>query len=414
MNILRILITAAAMFSFLLPYASLAQQAPAAKEAAPARAMRAPLPVSPEVSPDRRVTFRLSAPQATEVLLNGDWPDGRNIKMSKNNEGVWSVTAGPLAPELWGYTFSVDGVQTLDPGNTNVKRDGRRYDNILLISGTESELYELKDVPHGTVSMEWYPSPLLKLAARRMYIYTPPGYKTGNQRYPVLYLLHGGGGDEDAWNTLGRASVIMDNLIGQGKAKPMIVVMPNGNDSQVVAQGFALADPPARAPMRAAPARSRAAAPSGPSLPQEGGFADSILADIVPYVEKNYRVVANKDNRALAGLSMGGLHTIAAGFPNTDKFGYIGVFSSGTASESNDQLLERTGAFFKKPEQTNKNLKLLWIGVGATDIAHPHTQNLLELCNKYGIKYEHLETPGGHTWFNWRIYLGKFAPKLFN
>ena len=193
----------------------------------------------------------------------------------------------------------------------------------------------------------------------------------------------------------------------------MIVVMPNGNDNQIVSQGYALGQPPARAPMPAgAPGAARGAAPSGPALPQSG-FAFSIVPDIVPWVEKHYRVMPGAANRAIAGLSMGGLHTIAAAFPNTDKFAYIGIFSSGPAPSNNDVLVNGTGGFFQKPAQTNKNVKLLWIGVGKTDIALPNTKNLLEQLDKAGIKYEYRETPGGHTWFNWRIYLGEFAPKLF-
>ncbi len=410
----RTIIAAAVCLILLASGLALGQPAPGAAAQAPPRAGMPGMqgPPSPQILPDRRVTFNLYAPKAAEVTLNGDWENGANIKMTKDSEGVWSVTVGPLEPELWGYTFNVDGVRTLDPRNSNVKRDGARYDNILLIPGPGSELYELKDVPHGTVAQVWYPSPALKLAARRMYIYTPPGYESGSQRYPVLYLLHGGGGDEDAWNTMGRASVILDNLIAQGKARPMIVVMPNGNDNQIVSQGYALGQPPARAPMPAGAAAARGGAPAGPALPQSG-FAFSIVPDIVPWVEKHYRVAPGAANRAIAGLSMGGLHTIAAAFPNTDKFAYIGIFSSGPAPSNNDVLINGTGGFFQKPDQTNKNVRLLWIGVGKTDIALPNTKNLLEQLDKAGIKYEYRETPGGHTWFNWRIYLGEFAPKLF-
>ena len=196
-----------------------------------------PRVVSPEVKPDNTVTFRLRAPNATEVILSGDWPDGRNVKMVKDNDGVWSATVGPLTPELWGYTFSVNGVSTLDPGNANIRRDGTRYANIFFIDGPFSQNYQIRDIPHGNVNMVWYNSPTLKLK-RRMYVYTPAGYEGGKQRYPVLYLLHGAGGDEDAWFNMGRASLIMDGLIDDKKAKPMIVVMTNGNGNQQMAPGF--------------------------------------------------------------------------------------------------------------------------------------------------------------------------------
>ena len=180
--------------------------------------------------------------------------------MTKDESGVWSTTIGPLAPQLWGYWFLVDGVKALDPNNGETQRDGSRYDNLLMISGPESEWWDFKDVPHGTVQAVWYPSPTLKMTSRRMTVYMPPGYEASTQKYPVLYLLHGGGGDEDAWLTMGRANIIMDNLIAAGKAKPMIVVMPNGNAAQSVSQGFGFGPTPA--PQSVAGARA-AADPGG-------------------------------------------------------------------------------------------------------------------------------------------------------
>src|SRR5215831_4292082 len=222
-----------------------AAQQPAAAPQPGATARPAP-PRSPEIHPDRTVTFRFLAPKASEVTLNGSWDSGTNLKMTKDDAGIWSTTNGPLAPQLWGYWFTVDGVKALDPNNAETQRDGARYDNLLMISGPESEWWDFKDVPHGTVQALWYPSPTLKLASRRMMVYTPPGYETSGQKYPVLYLLHGGGGDEDAWLTMGRANIIMDNLIAAGKAAAMIVVMPNGNAAQAVSQGYGFGPTPAR------------------------------------------------------------------------------------------------------------------------------------------------------------------------
>ena len=215
-------------------------QAPGAPGQAPAgrRGMQAmPRLVSPEIKADNTVIFRLRAPNATDVIVNGDWPEGRGVKMAKDNEGVWSATVGPLTPELWGYTFSVNGVTVLDSSNGNIRRDGARFANIFIIDGSFSANYQVRDIPHGNVNMVWYNSPTLKLN-RRMYVYTPAGYEDGKQRYPVLYLLHGAGGDEDAWFNMGRASQIMDNLIYDKKAKPMIVVMTNGNANQQMAPGW--------------------------------------------------------------------------------------------------------------------------------------------------------------------------------
>ena len=218
----------------------------------------------------------------------------------------------------------VDGVKALDPGNGETQRDGARYDNLLMISGPESEWWDFKDVPHGTVQAVWYPSPTLKLASRRMMVYTPPGYETGTQKYPVLYLLHGGGGDEDAWLTMGRANIIMDNLIAAGKAKPMIVVMPNGNATQTVSQGFGFGPTPARQsvqapappPVQAAARPTRRGAPAADAAARRSRtparIRESLVKDVIPFVEKRFRVLAAKDDRAIAGLSMGGGHTLAA------------------------------------------------------------------------------------------------------
>ena len=262
----RILSRAALGMALIAAGASLAQgqQTPPANPAPPAAR---PAPVrSPEIHTDRTVTFRLSAPKASEVTLNGSWDNGTNLTMAKDSAGVWSTTIGPMAPQLWGYWFVVDGVKALDPGNGETQRDGSRYDNLLMISGPESDPWDFKDVPHGTVQSVWYPSPTLGLSSRRMTVYTPPGYEANSQKYPVLYLLHGAGGDEDAWMTMGRANIIMDNLIASGKAKPMIVVMPNGNAAQTVSQGFGYGSTPARVSVQApAPPPIQAAAQASPT-----------------------------------------------------------------------------------------------------------------------------------------------------
>jgi enterochelin esterase-like enzyme len=385
--------------------------------AAFSRAAQAPAdPVrSPEISPDKRVTFRISAPKATEVTLNGSWEGAKDIKMTKDDAGVWSVTIGPLAPQLWGYWFMVDGVKALDPGNAETQRDGTRIDNLLMISGPESELWEFKDVPHGTLEEVWYPSPTLNLAGRRMYVYTPPDYKNSTARYPVLYLLHGGGGDEDAWTTLGRATVILDNLIAERKAKPMIVVMPNGNATQTVSQGYGFGPTPARQAVQApappplqAAAAGRPGAPGAgrPPQPYAGSFAESLVKDVIPFVEKNYRVIADKDSRAIAGLSMGGGQTLAATNNNPGVFGYIGVFSAGPRTV--DEALE------KQLEAVKEGwVRFYWVGAGSTDSAREGAMHLSELLKKQGFQTSYTEIPGPHYWFLWRAFLGDFASILF-
>ena len=390
--------------------------------------------MSPEVKPDNTVTFRLRAPNATEVTLSGDWPDGRNVKMVKDSDGVWSASVGPLTPELWGYTYSVNGVSMLDPSNANIRRDGTRYANIFFVDGPLSKNYQIRDIPHGNVNMVWYDSPTLKLQ-RRMYVYTPAGYEAGSQRYPVLYLLHGAGGDEDAWFNMGRASLIMDGLIFDKKAKPMIVVMTNGNGYQQMAPGFgplprvegAMPQPAPRGAGPGAPARCRArgGCTARPLLPRRpvpqahqaapgargggggiggGLFPESIVKDVIPYVEKHYRVIPKKDGRAIAGLSMGGGHTLAATNAHPETFNYIGVFSMGTREDITDKLqaIKKAG------------LKYYYVGCGQADqICVEGSKNLDALLTKVGINHTFTFNEGGHTWANWRIYLSELAPKLF-
>src|SRR5438552_12431647 len=396
--------------------ASLAAQQP--PTAAPPAAAARPALRSPEIHPDRTVTFRLLAPKATEVTLNGSWDNGTNLKMTKDDGGIWSTTIGPLAPQLWGYWFMVDGVKALDPNNAETQRDGARYDNLLMISGPESAWWDFKDVPHGTVQAVWYPSPTLKLASRRMMVYTPPGYETGNQKYPVLYLLHGGGGDEDAWLTMGRANIIMDNLIAAGKAKPMIVVMPNGNATQTVSQGYAFGPTPARqsvqapAPPPVQAAQAAGGAPGGAGgrggapQPYAGSYPESLVKDVIPFVEKRFRVLAAKDDRAIAGLSMGSGHTLAATNNNPGTFAYIGVFSSGP------QAVDET---FQKQLEAVKagGVRFYWLGAGTTDMARDRTVTLSELVKKAGFTTTYREIPGRHYWFLWRDFLVHYAQTAF-
>ena len=408
-RMVRALLAAVIPVAFLMPAAFPQQQAPAPVQIAPTFARGPAAPRSPEIHPDNSVTFRLSAPSATDVTVRGDWQEGfpaPGIKMTKDEKGVWSVTIPQLQPELWGYTFAVDGVRLLDPANPLVRRDGTRFDCMLLIPGPASSLYEIRNVLHGNVSMVWYDSPVLR-KTRRMYVYTPPGYETSTDRYPVLYLLHGGGGDEDAWFTLGRANVILDNLIAQDKAKPMIVVMPNGNANQYAAPGMGL-------PAEAQPALARPAAPgtppaARPAMPAQvyaGSYPESLVKDIIPYIEKNYRTVPEMNGRAIAGLSMGGGHTVTATNNNPGTFGYIGVFSAG--ARTTDEMFEKQLTALK-----TSGVKLYWIGAGSTDMALQGSHSLSEVVKKVGFNQVFRETPGGHTWFNWRIYLSEFVPLLF-
>jgi enterochelin esterase-like enzyme len=401
------------------------------------RGQQGPRVVSPEVFPNKTVIFRLLAPKASAVVLNGSWDIGTDIPMTKDDQGIWSVTVGPLGEQLWWYSFNVDGVKVLDPGNGEYSRDGNRYDNWLMISGPFSDSWEFKpDVPHGAVQSVWYPSPILKQKGRRMYVYTPPDYMTSTARYPVLYLLHGGGGDEDQWINLGRTNVIMDNLIAAGKVKPMIVVMPNGNANQIVAQGYGYGPIPrpagpgrgAGAPAVPAAGAGRGAAAPAPAAagagrgtaggvppagggrgmmagPYEGSYPHSLVKEILPVVDKNYRTIPNKDNRAIAGLSMGGMHTVQATNNNPGVFGWIAVWSAG-GQDTPEFLAALT-------KLKDSGVKHYYVGAGTTDFARSGSESLYKIAQKVGLKTSWHETPGPHYYLIWRVFLGDFGSMLF-
>lgn len=356
--------------------------------------------VSPEIHKDNSFTLRLFAPDASEVKVSGNWMEGWGTSeaLIRNDTGLWSLTVGPLEPEIYTYSLSVDGVSLMDPANIRVMRDGARYASMLLIPGKASDLYQVKDVPHGTLAKVWYESPSLELT-RRMYVYTPPGYDKGSDKYPVFYLLHGGGGDEDAWSTLGRASQIMDNLIAQGKAKPMIVVMTNGNPGDAASPG--------EAPPR------KAGSENDIFSMGSGAFEKSLVKDVIPYVEKHYRTLSGKKNRAVSGLSMGGMQTMNLAFDHSENFDYFGVMSMGLPNP------DPSGRnWFQDVDQRINNLestgyKLYWIACGTDDFLYEAAKNLVAKMEENNLEYTYRESSGGHTWSNWRIYLSEFAPLLF-
>jgi enterochelin esterase-like enzyme len=362
-------------------------------------AFRMPVVIkSGEILPDNSVIFRLLSMDATTVAVSGDWMPGfgTSVPMVKNDTSLWTLTVGPLRPELYSYTFLINGVRVVDPNNPIVKRDGTRNESMLFIPGPESDLYSVKDVPHGTLSKIWYDSPTLKLN-RRMYIYTPAGYENSITKYPVFYLLHGGGGDEDAWTTLGRACQIMDNLIAQGKAIPMIIVMPNGNPGQ-------------KAAFTDAPVQKATQAPYDMGL---GLFEESVVKDIIPYIESHYRVIAEKNSRAVSWLSMGGMQTLNLSGKYPEMFGYIGVMSMGLVDRTAMGLKPDTEQDAKFDALKKSGYKLYWVGVGKEDFLYKSVQDLRTALDKHGFVYTYRESTGGHTWANWRIYLSEFAPQLF-
>ncbi|MBN2173050.1 MAG: esterase [Bacteroidales bacterium] len=358
--------------------------------------------VSPEIHEDCSVTFRVQAPDATKVTISGDWMPSQGFtpgseEMVKDEKGVWTYTSDILSPELYSYTFTVDGFKSTDPNNPFIVRDVSSTMNIFIIGGLQADLYKVNDIPHGTLASRWYDSPGLGID-RKITVYTPPGYETSKEKYPVMYLLHGAGGDEEAWSTLGRAAQILDNLISQGKANPMIVVMPNGNVTQDAAPG---------------------AGSDGFYKPQfmapktMDGTYEANFMDIVKFVESNYRVKADKANRAIAGLSMGGFHSlhISRYFPNT--FDYVGLFSAAimTREDATGKVYSNFDETLKK--QMDNGYKLYWIGIGKEDFLYESNKEFREKLDKMGMKYSYMETGGGHIWKNWRVYLSEFVPLLF-
>jgi enterochelin esterase family protein len=352
---------------------------------------------SPEVHSDNRVTFRIYAPKATEVTVGGDWiPQGLGAggKLERDEKGVWSITVGPLPPDFYSYSFTVDGVRTLDPKNAMIKQGIASLDNMFFLPGEAAAFEDSRAVPHGEIRKVWYPSSTLG-AERRLHIYFPPGYESGKAKYPVFYLLHGGGDEDSGWSSIGRAGFILDNLIAANKAKPMIVVMPNGSLPRPPIVPGAPPDPAAMAAF-------------------QERFTSELLKDVVPFVEKNYRVAAGSANRALAGLSMGGGQTLRTVSSHPDQFAYVGVWSMGVNPQTTADFEKRNAAFLESAGKVNQQIKLFSISCGEKDtLAFAGSKNLSEILKKRDIKHDLRITPGGHTWINWRQYLNAFAPRLF-
>jgi enterochelin esterase family protein len=338
---------------------------------------------SVEVMADRRVAFKVYAPNAQAVRLSGsDIPgNGRGAPMAKAENGVWDVTVGPVVPGAFRYNFNIDGVSTIDPRNSSISESNTNVWSMFYVPG--EDFMETKDVPHGAVAAVPYYSTVLK-KWRRMHVYTPPGYEMGQGKYPVFYLLHGAGDCDEAWTSVGRAGFILDNLIAAKKAKPMIVVMPAGHTST---------------------------GPRTQGAPDE--FPQEFMTDILPYAESHYRITADRAHRAIAGLSMGGGHTINIAIPHLEKFAYMGVYSSGVFGITNGNTWEEQHKAELDNVAAKKGLKLVWFSTGVDDQLIPTTRATVELLKKHAFAPVFKESPGGHTWINWRNYLNEFAPQLF-
>lgn len=367
--------------------------------------------VSPEIRNDNTVTFRFYAPSANKVQITGDFlptakqqtPFGEvdapgTADLVQGEGGLWTYTTPKtLASELYSYSFIVDGLKTTDPNNVYLIRDVSSLTNVFLIGNGQADLYKVGVVPHGTVSRRWYNSQTLG-KERRLTIYTPAGYEQSHETYPVLYLLHGMGGDEEAWIALGRTAQILDNLIAQGKAKPMIVVMTNGNVSQ-----------------QAAPGESKEGLykPSMQLPNTMDGLMEESFPDVVNFIDDNYRTIKNKQGRAIAGLSMGGFHALHISKEYPDMFDYVGLFSAAILPREGSQSAIYSDLEGKLKIQFSKNPKLYWIAIGKTDFLYKANEDYRKLLDGSGYKYVYFENEDGHIWRNWRIYLSDFVQMIF-
>ena len=359
---------------------------------------------SPEVLQDGSVVFRILAPDAKSVGLQGtDIPGmmGGGPEFTKDADGVWQATVGPVEPGAYRYTFTVDGASVVDPNNTSISESNNTVWSLFYIPG--ADFMEMKKVPHGAVAEVYYFSEPLN-RHRRMHIYTPPGYESGTEKYPVFYLLHGAGDCDDSWTTVGRAGFILDNLIASKKAKPMIVVMPAGHTP-------------------------RGSSAGGGGSRTTDAFFEDFVHSIRPYVEANYRTYTDRGNRAIAGLSMGGMQTLDIAMSDLSKFSYIGVFSSGifsmTSRTPSKKEAAKPSAQASPPsweqqhlamldnQDLKKDLRLLWFATGSEDFLVQTTRDSVEMLKKHGFSPVFVESGGGHTWINWRNYLNEFAPQLF-
>jgi enterochelin esterase family protein len=348
------------------------------------------------VADDRKVTFKVLAPKAGSVkLAAGDIPgNNQGADLKKDERGVWEVTVGPVPAGAYRYHFNVDGLSVVDPKNPATSESNQNVWSLVTVPG---DLSEWKDVPHGAVGQKTYASKTLA-GKRRAHIYTPPGYEKGNQSYPVFYLLHGASDSDNSWSTVGRAGVILDNLIAAGKAKPMVVVMPAGHTGTFTWGG------------------------GGKSFDKQmEDFGDDFSKELRPYVEKNYRVKTDRASRAIAGLSMGGAQTLNVAFSNLFDYGYVGVFSSGVfgivgggpgGGQPNKQWEESRNTVLDNAE-LKKGLKLVWFGCGDKDFLIETSRGTVKMLKSHGFDVVNHETGGGHTWDKWREYLIDFAPQLF-
>lgn len=381
-----------ALFLLAIAPAPVWAQAPQPSRPQEIRPEQRPAPVepiqSPEVHPDRRVTFRFRAPNAKEVFLSRE--GGERLPMQKDPNGVWTVTTASLEPDIYGYSFFTDGVNLIDPSNPLMKPNLLSTQSAVHVPGPASLPWEITDIPHGTIQRHFYKSAIVG-DDRDYYVYTPPGYNpNARTRYPVLYLLHGFSDDASGWTAVGRAHFILDHLIAEGKAKPMLVVMPLGYGAPEIVSRTTTG-------LRDANLRQK----------NYERFRDALLTEVLPQVERNYRILNDRKSRAIAGLSMGGAESLFTGLNALDRFAWIGSFSAGGVSPDFD------ATFPKLVASANAEIRLLWIACGTEDRLIDTNRKFRAWLKTKGIHQTEIETPGAHTWMVWRRNLATFAPLLF-
>jgi enterochelin esterase family protein len=363
-----------------------------------AQSLRPPYVVSPKVNPDRTVIFSYLAPNATTVLLGGGQFGAVDVPMSKNTEGVWSVTVGPVKPDIYPYSFRVDGVTINDPANTYLFPNERFKGSLVEIPSDIPAIYALKDVPHGSITYEYYPS--IEGSTGTMVVYTPPGYvKESSKKYPVYYLISGTTDTEETFWKVGKTNLILDNMIAAGTAKPMIVVMPYGNPLAKIAEQTGK-DKPADVMTR----------DGEDALRRMKLFESDLLGKVMPFVEKNYRTIKNRDNRAIGGFSRGGGQTLRTAFNNVDKFAYVCSYASYISPTEMEKSFQNITS---NPDKTNEDFKLLFSGIGTEDFLYKGTVEWENYLKAKKINFKSYVTDGGHTWMNVKKYLNETLPLLF-
>lgn len=359
---------------------------------------RGPYVISPKVNADNTVTFSYLAPHAKVVLLEGGQFKAKDVPMTKDEQGIWRVTVGPIIPDIYPYGFKIDGVMVMDPANVEFFPNERFKGSLVNVPGDTPLMHAIKNVPHGTVTYEYYPS--VEGSTGQLVVYTPPGYeKSKSTKYPVYYLISGTTDTEEAFFKVGKVNFIMDNMIADGKAKPMIIVMPYGNPAARIAEQMGGSKP-----------TDILNRDSDDAIKRLKFFETDLISKVIPYIESNYSVLANAENRAIGGFSRGGGQTLRAAFSNMGTFGYVCSYASYISPAELDSKYD---SLVGNPDKTNSQLKLLWSGIGTDDFLYKGTTEFNNYLMDKKINLKTYETDGGHTWMNVKKYLNETLPLLF-